>query len=290
MVRSTCATLFAFALAVVLVTSLQSAEAKDRRCQPRCCPQQVYCQPQPACCQPAPTCCHPRTTCCATVMTDPGCKADVPYYCAYFQYAEWGGVYYYYAPHCPDNPMSYTPVTFTSTVNDPFPGEQCANDTPTNSTWCVHEDNARLCLKSNFKGGAEGKLRPKKKPNGPSSNKHYKRELVEKAENDDDPYFVRFRVPGITDPIVAQVWQWDVRPKNPKYPAVRFGLGQQVDMDATEQGVGDIEGVPHQIADFVYDVWVTHQNPDNLNQTYRIKYRVVIAEDQRKVLEETPAK
>lgn len=287
MIRSTCAVLCAFALATVLVTSPQSTEAKDRRCRPQCCPQPVYCQPQPACCQPAPTCCRPQTACCNGVLP---CRDDVPYYCAYYQYAEWGGIYYYYAPHCPDNPMSYTPITFTSTVNDPFPGDQCANDPPNNTTWCVHEDNAYLFLKKRFGGGAQGKLRPKKKPNGPNSNQHYKRELVEKAPGDDDPYFVRFSVPGIAAPVVAQVWQWDVRPKNPKLPPARFAVGQQVDMAATAQGVGDILGTPRQIGDFVYDVWVEHRNPDNPNQTYRIKYRVVIAEDQNKVFEDNSAK
>lgn len=229
--------------------------------------------------------------CCTGVSP---CRPDVPYYCAYYQYAEWGGVYYYYAPHCPDNPSSYSPVTFTSTVNDPFPGDQCAvpfpNDPPNNATWCVHEDNADRFLKKYLVGGAEGKLRPKKKPNGPNSNQHYKRELVEKAPGNDDPYFIKFSVPGIATLIVAQVWQWDVRPKNPKLPPARLAVGQQVDMDASAQGVGDIVGDPVRVGEYVYDVWVEHSNPDNPNQTYRIKYRVVIAKDQNKVLADAPEK
>ena len=92
MIRSACAALFAVVVATVLVTSPQSTEAKDRRCQPRCCPQTVCAQPQPACCQPRGTCCQPRPSCCHQNKSAGFLDVEVPYYCAYFQFGESGGV------------------------------------------------------------------------------------------------------------------------------------------------------------------------------------------------------
>lgn len=88
MIRSTCAALFAFVLATVVVASPQSSQAKDRRCQPRCCPQPVYCCPPATCCQPK---------CCVTVPCYP---KDVEEFCAWWQWAEWPGYCSYYAVSC----------------------------------------------------------------------------------------------------------------------------------------------------------------------------------------------
>ena len=286
MIRSSCAALFSVVVATVLVTSPQSSEAKDRRChQPRCCPQTVCAQPQPACCQPRGTCCQPRPSCCHQNKSAGFLDVEVPYYCAYFQYGESGGVYYYYAPHCLENPYGYGPTSFPSAVSDPSPGDQCGNDPPNNSTWCMHDPSRFRLDRRGFKGGAKGKLKPGTPLKSAASEHHHKIEVVGLNGNT-NPYYVWFNVAGITKPIVAQVWQWDVRPKNanPKYPPARFSIGQQVDKKETAPDVHNIAGDPVQVGDFVYDVRVSHLDPAKPGTTYEITYRVVIAENQEIVL------
>lgn len=90
MIRSTCAALFAFMLAMAFVASPQSSEAKDRRC----CPQPTCCQPRATCCQPAPTCCQ------STPHSRVGLADVQDTVCPQFLWAQWDGYCSYLAVRC----------------------------------------------------------------------------------------------------------------------------------------------------------------------------------------------
>lgn len=135
MIRSTCAVVFSFVVATVFVTAPQSTEAKDRRWQPRCCPQPVYCQPQPTCCQPASICCFA-----------PPVKAPVDV-CPQYRWADLGGGNYsYYALRCD----TYGAVSLTA-GDIPTP-QQCGSG---NNPNCP-DINFELFRPKNARKGAGG--------------------------------------------------------------------------------------------------------------------------------------
>lgn len=244
MIRSTCAALFALVLATAFITSPQSSEAKDRRCQPRCC------QP-PVCCQPAATCCQPRPTCC---QSQPIGTLDVDYICPYWKWATWddGMGHELYCSFMAVRCSNFFPEMLDASCDNGF------SDCPTHSTACVTE-TARLTSSGRGRqlfghSHKPGTKMPRLIPAGRKPNLHpnadYKFEFVGQHEN--QPLFVKFATKnGATCYFQLRIYRhWKKTPSQPDKLLGDFGVGQECTQPPNPDQLPALtEGVELQVKD-----------------------------------------
>lgn len=209
MIRSTCAVVFSFVVATVLVTSPQSTEAKDRRCRPRCCPQFTYLQPQPLVCMN-------------------GDSKDDPYeLCAQWQWANFGSYCSYYATRCPDGDM---PQSLDAPCDDP-PGTCAANP---QHALCATMPGYRKYDKGN--AGPAQSVKPKtkltrkhtfgQKPTNAGCDTRFERVFLgEPRQDEDDPIVAKLEKQGIA--YFFQLRTYRVKRKTDNKVMGEFSVGQQ---------------------------------------------------------------
>lgn len=268
MIRSMSATLVAVVLAMIIVTSPQSSDAKDRRCQPRCCPQSVCVQPQPACCQPTATCCQPQAS---SLLQAKATRGPI---CPLMAMLDWGdGTCSFMAVDCPFDPaMLDADCALTACFCDPA----CA------TTSCVAAEFVLSKSRKHASHAHHHKLKP--------SNKKRDKHQPPSLQNEGDPAAnpTKIRIQKIGESQIAkfangtkfvELWAFHVA-ANIKGNVQRevFGVGRQLNEKKLTQQEKDsaIDVTANLTVHSVNKFVISIDNNANLNAEH---YQVVLAEN-----------